>query len=285
MVWGSDEKNLEAIRIEGRNGHFIQEGQTVFRWATTKIAPVAIRAAEAAGVALADIDVLVTHQANLRIIEAIAKKIISAGAPPDLRVGKDIVTSGNTSSASIPLALDRMRAAGEAVRRRGAVGRVRRRADLREPGVQMPLSRSPLRDGLTRRQLGRTDHWLVAEQIHPRVRAALLPANPGRMRHNSRGYQSRLRSGERPVTPERNHREQRGHPRRPGRDRRRGRRRRAADVTADKSFTDDLDIDSLSMVEIAVQAEDKFGVKIPDDELANLKTVGDAVAYIEANKA
>jgi acyl carrier protein len=59
----------------------------------------------------------------------------------------------------------------------------------------------------------------------------------------------------------------------------------AADVTADKSFTDDLDIDSLSMVEIAVQAEDKFGVKIPDDELANLRTVGDAVAYIEANKS
>ena len=56
-------------------------------------------------------------------------------------------------------------------------------------------------------------------------------------------------------------------------------------VELDKSFTDDLDIDSLSMVEIAVQAEDKFGVKIPDDELANLRTVGDAVAYIEANKS
>ncbi|HVK24806.1 MAG TPA: acyl carrier protein [Actinokineospora sp.] len=55
------------------------------------------------------------------------------------------------------------------------------------------------------------------------------------------------------------------------------------DVTADKSFVDDLDIDSLSMVEIAVQAEDKFGVKIPDDELANLKTVGDAVNYISKN--
>ncbi|TCO47965.1 acyl carrier protein [Actinocrispum wychmicini] len=56
------------------------------------------------------------------------------------------------------------------------------------------------------------------------------------------------------------------------------------DVTVDKSFVDDLDIDSLSMVEIAVQAEDKFGVKIPDDELANLKTVGDAVDYITKNK-
>ena len=54
----------------------------------------------------------------------------------------------------------------------------------------------------------------------------------------------------------------------------------AADVTPEKAFVDDLDIDSLSMVEIAVQAEDKFGVKIPDDELANLKTVSDAVDYI-----
>jgi acyl carrier protein len=54
----------------------------------------------------------------------------------------------------------------------------------------------------------------------------------------------------------------------------------ADSVTPDKSFVDDLDIDSLSMVEIAVQAEDKFGVKIPDDELANLKTVGDAVDFI-----
>lgn len=52
------------------------------------------------------------------------------------------------------------------------------------------------------------------------------------------------------------------------------------EITADKSFVDDLDIDSLSMVEIAVQVEDRFGVKVPDDELANLKTVGDAVDYV-----
>ncbi|MGD9527790.1 acyl carrier protein [Pseudonocardia sp.] len=58
----------------------------------------------------------------------------------------------------------------------------------------------------------------------------------------------------------------------------------AAEVTPDKSFVDDLDIDSLSMVEIAVQAEDKFGVKIPDEQLAELKTVGDAVNYIATNQ-
>ena len=56
-----------------------------------------------------------------------------------------------------------------------------------------------------------------------------------------------------------------------------------ADVSDEKSFTDDLDVDSLSMVEVAMAAEEKFGVKIPDDELPKLKTVGDAVSYIESN--
>ena len=55
----------------------------------------------------------------------------------------------------------------------------------------------------------------------------------------------------------------------------------ADDVQLDKSFTDDLDVDSLSMVEVVVAAEEKFDVKIPDDEVKNLKTVGDAVAFIE----
>jgi acyl carrier protein len=53
------------------------------------------------------------------------------------------------------------------------------------------------------------------------------------------------------------------------------------DVQLDKSFTDDLDVDSLSMVEVVVAAEEKFDVKIPDEEVKNLKTVGDAVAFIE----
>ena len=53
------------------------------------------------------------------------------------------------------------------------------------------------------------------------------------------------------------------------------------DVTPNKGFLDDLDVDSLSMVEIATAAEDKFGIRIPDDDLKDLKTVGDAVSYIE----
>ncbi len=55
------------------------------------------------------------------------------------------------------------------------------------------------------------------------------------------------------------------------------------DVTPEKSFTDDLDVDSLSMVEVVVAAEEQFGVKIPDNEVQNLKTVGDAVTYIETH--
>lgn len=57
------------------------------------------------------------------------------------------------------------------------------------------------------------------------------------------------------------------------------------DVQLEKSFTDDLDIDSISMMTIVVNAEEKFGVTIPDDEVKNLKTVGDAVTYIASNQA
>ncbi len=55
----------------------------------------------------------------------------------------------------------------------------------------------------------------------------------------------------------------------------------AGDVQADKGFTDDLDIDSLSMMTIVVNAEEKFGVRIPDDDVKGLRTVGDAVNYIQ----
>jgi acyl carrier protein len=57
------------------------------------------------------------------------------------------------------------------------------------------------------------------------------------------------------------------------------------DVADEKSFTDDLDVDSLSMVEVVVAAEEKFSVKIPDDDVQSLRTVGDAVSYIEKAQA
>lgn len=59
----------------------------------------------------------------------------------------------------------------------------------------------------------------------------------------------------------------------------------ASEVQLDKSFTEDLDIDSLSMMTIVVNAEEKFGVRIPDDDVKNLSTVGDAVSYIQKAQA
>ncbi len=112
VVWGSAGDLAQTIRIRPDNRKMHQEGQAVFRWATTKVAPVALAAIEAAGLTPADIDAFVPHQANLRIVEAVAKKLRKEGAREDMRVADDIVTSGNTSSASIPLALDHMRADG-----------------------------------------------------------------------------------------------------------------------------------------------------------------------------
>jgi 3-oxoacyl-[acyl-carrier-protein] synthase-3 len=112
MVWGSAGDMAQAIVITDSN-YIRQEGQTVFRWATTRIAPVALRAVEAAGLTPADIDVFVPHQANLRIVDAVAKRLRKGGAREDMRIADDIVYSGNTSSASIPLAIDHMRAGGQ----------------------------------------------------------------------------------------------------------------------------------------------------------------------------
>ena len=112
VAWGSAGDQFETIRINPDTRALHQEGQAVFRWATTKVAPVALQAIELAGLTPADIDVLVPHQANLRIVEAVAKRLRAKGARADMRVADDIVHSGNTSSASIPLALDHMRAQG-----------------------------------------------------------------------------------------------------------------------------------------------------------------------------
>jgi 3-oxoacyl-[acyl-carrier-protein] synthase-3 len=104
VVWGSAGDQAERIIVPERNGYLRQDGQAVFRWTTTTLAPIAAQACERAGVKPEDISAFVPHQANLRIIEAIAKKL---GIPRE-RVADDNVHAGNTSSGSIPLALSRM---------------------------------------------------------------------------------------------------------------------------------------------------------------------------------
>ncbi|HKS48859.1 MAG TPA: beta-ketoacyl-ACP synthase III [Amycolatopsis sp.] len=111
VAWGSAGDLVDTIYTRDHR-YLTQEGQSVFRWATTQIAPIALKALELAGLQPSDVDVLVPHQANLRIVDAIAKKLRVNGAREDMVVADDIKYSGNTSSASIPMALDHMRAKG-----------------------------------------------------------------------------------------------------------------------------------------------------------------------------
>lgn len=111
-VWGSDGSKWEAVGMTGslldfRDGTaawptLVQEGQTVFRWAVWEMVKVAKQALEVAGVKADELNAIVMHQANERIIDEMAKQL---GVPEHVVVAKDIKTTGNTSAASIPLAM------------------------------------------------------------------------------------------------------------------------------------------------------------------------------------
>jgi 3-oxoacyl-[acyl-carrier-protein] synthase-3 len=111
-VWGSDGSKWEAVGMTGslldfRDGTgawptLVQEGQTVFRWAVWEMVKVAKKALEVAGVKPEELDAIVMHQANERIIDEMAKQL---GLPEHVVVARDIKTTGNTSAASIPLAM------------------------------------------------------------------------------------------------------------------------------------------------------------------------------------
>jgi 3-oxoacyl-[acyl-carrier-protein] synthase-3 len=121
VVWGSDGSQLDAITMSGRYEdlrggggeypHVVMQGQAVFRWAVYEMARVAQQALDAAGIKAEDLDAFIPHQANVRIIDAMVKAL---KLPASVPVSRDIVESGNTSAASIPIAMDRMLAAGQA---------------------------------------------------------------------------------------------------------------------------------------------------------------------------
>ena len=119
-VWGADGSQLDAITMSGRYEdlrdddnaeypHVVMQGQAVFRWAVHDMSIVAQQALDAAGITADQLDAFIPHQANLRIVDAMVR---SLKLPEDIPVARDIVTSGNTSAASIPLAMDHMLQAG-----------------------------------------------------------------------------------------------------------------------------------------------------------------------------
>ncbi|MET9696351.1 beta-ketoacyl-ACP synthase III [Streptomyces sp. NPDC006529] len=109
VLWGSVPEMGHAVRIEGTPPVFAQEGQSVYRWATTQLPPLARKACERAGITPEDLAGVVLHQANLRIIEPLAAKIGAVNAV----VARDVVDSGNTSAGSIPMALSKLVERGE----------------------------------------------------------------------------------------------------------------------------------------------------------------------------
>jgi 3-oxoacyl-[acyl-carrier-protein] synthase III len=122
VVWGSDGSQSELIRMSHpwetiRTGGDTSwpvvrvEGQEVFRWASFQVAPVARKALEQAEIEPRDLDAFVPHQANLRIIEAMARVLT---LPPNVAIGRDIVESGNTVAATIPLAMEALLESGAA---------------------------------------------------------------------------------------------------------------------------------------------------------------------------
>ena len=121
VVWGSDGSQLDAIsmtqsltdyRDHGgpRFPTLSMQGQQVFRWAVSTMSKVANEALERAGVSADDLDAFIPHQANMRITDALIRAL---KLPSHVPVARDIETTGNTSEASIPIAMDRMLSTGE----------------------------------------------------------------------------------------------------------------------------------------------------------------------------
>lgn len=119
VAWGSDGSQSQVITQSMRCDELDEdhplvvqmEGQAVFRWAPFAMADVAREAVSEAGLELGDLDAFVPHQANLRITELLARRL---ELPEDVAVARDIQDSGNTSAASVPLAIDAMLRDGEA---------------------------------------------------------------------------------------------------------------------------------------------------------------------------
>ena len=109
VAWGSDGDGHALVGVPDGDWAIRMDGQAVFRWATTELAPVARQACELAGLDIADLAAFVPHQANSRIIDALAR---SLRLPDSVVVVHDIADTGNTSAASVPLALARLVASG-----------------------------------------------------------------------------------------------------------------------------------------------------------------------------
>ncbi len=250
-VWGSDGSRADAVGMnhtltEFRDGvsewpTLRQEGPTVFRWAVWEMAKVAKEALDAAASAPGDLAAFIPpHQANMRIIDEFAKQL---KLPETVVIARDIETTGNTSAASIPLATHRL-------------------LEEHPPELSGGLA---LQIGFGAGLVFAPRSWFFPEPhspVHLDCVSVKRDTPPLARRENMALSTEEVLAGLAELINDETG--------------------IATDtVELDKSFTDDLDIDSISMMTIVVNAEEKFDVKIPpDEEVKNLKTVGDAVSFI-----
>jgi 3-oxoacyl-[acyl-carrier-protein] synthase-3 len=110
VVWAHDGDQHGKLTIHGSPPRLAMEGRAIYRWATTSLPDLCRTACAEAGVDLADLKAFVPHQANLRITESVVQ---SLGLSDSTVVARDVVDSGNTSAASVPLALARLLELGE----------------------------------------------------------------------------------------------------------------------------------------------------------------------------
>jgi acyl carrier protein len=222
-----------------------QEGPTVFRWAVWEMVKVA--RPRGSRCAASDLAAFVPHQANMRIIDEFAKQL---KLPDTVVIGRDIETTGNTSAASIPLATHRLL------------------EEHPELSAASHCRSDSARDWSSARRSSSFPDGPRYPVATPAPRLNVGPAGPTPInKENPMAFSNdevlaglaELITDETGIS--------------------------ADEVALEKSFTDDLDIDSISMMTIVVNAEEKFGVTIPDEEVKNLKTVGDAVTFITTNQA
>lgn len=110
VAWGHVGSRPDVLAV--RNDFLQQDGQAIFKWAIGQLPKTALEAVRLAGLAPGDVDAVVSHQANLRIIRAAARELRAEGFRDDVVVADDVQYSGNTSAASIPLALHALRRDG-----------------------------------------------------------------------------------------------------------------------------------------------------------------------------
>ena len=241
------EKELEPDAV--KESYIHMDGQGVFKFAVRKVPEIIEEVLEETGNSLEEIDYFILHQANRRIIEAVAKRLKTDIA----KFPMNLEEYANTSAATVPILIDEMNRKGMFEKgQKDHDGRIRCR-DL--PGRQACLSGKATNYGNSRQSRITIHSLRMAERYNPRE---------GKYFQVRKEKEIMLEKIKEIVADSLN-----------------------ADVdtlTEETSFKDDLGADSLDLFEMVMAFEEEFDVEIPSEDLEQINTIGDVVKYLEAHK-